>query len=134
VIGIHLYYLHNVGSTNPLGIGPSLDKVRFYPKYIGKDIAGCMVGLGLLYLSFLLYAPEIITSILNYLEADFLSTPKHIAPEWYFLPFYGILRSIPNKVHGVFNMLAAIGYLVLMPLYRFRGKSSNFCFLSQFIF
>jgi len=70
----------------------------------------------------------------NFVEADFVSTPKHITPEWYFLPFYAMLRSIPNKFIGVCIMFLSIVCLLFLPFIPFKSKSSSFNLLSQYIF
>jgi len=131
---LHLYVLHLKGSSNPLGIVNKLDEIKFYPKFIVKDFFGfCLVAsFFVTYLVF--YNPFFISDPDNYIEANPLSTPKHITPEWYFLPFYGMLRSIPNKIAGVCVMLCAILILFFLPVIPFRCKSSSFCILSQFLF
>jgi len=125
--------LHLKSSTNPLGLSANLDKVRFYPKYVIKDIIGVVLVIYLLFDSSCTRPFDTIDAE-NYNEADYLSTPKHIKPEWYFLPFYGILRSIANKGHGVGAMFFAIISFLLLILFCFKSKSSNFCLLSKFIF
>lgn len=134
LIILHLYFLHLKGSSNPLGIVNRLDEIRFYPKYIIKDFFGfCGISCFLLlYLVF--YHPFFISDPDNYIEANPLSTPKHITPEWYFLPFYGMLRSIPDKAKGVCVMFLAILILFFVSYVPYKGKSSSFCLLSQFLF
>jgi len=130
---LHIYLLHINGSSNPLGITNGIDMVRFYPKYIVKDFFGLIVvGCFLLYY-LVLKNPFYINDPDNYIEANPLVTPKHITPEWYFLPFYGMLRSIPDKLKGVIVMFLSILILFLMPFLQFRNKSSGFCIVSQFL-
>jgi len=78
--------------------------------------------------------PVVIADPDNFIDADFTSTPKHITPEWYFLPFYAMLRSIPNKLIGATIMFLSIIILLSLPLIPFKSKSSSLSLLSQFIF
>jgi len=105
---VHLTLLHLSGSTNPLGICGKVDSIRFYPKYITKDIFGFFLIVGSLSLITVFFFPNLLGHPDNYIRADALVTPKHIVPEWYFLPFYAILRAIPNKLGGVLAMFASI--------------------------
>jgi len=116
VVFLHLWALHRFGSNNPLGIdakGPQ-DKVPFHPYYTVKDAFGLGVFL-LIFCLFVFFAPNYLGHPDNYIPADPLQTPPHIVPEWYFLPFYAILRSIPDKLLGVIAMFGAIVVLVLLP-------------------
>lgn len=132
---VHLTLLHLSGSTNPLGVCAKVDSIRFYPKYISKDLFGFFVVVGLLSLITVFWYPNLLGHPDNYIRADALVTPKHIVPEWYFLPFYAILRAIPNKLGGVLAMFAAIIILFFLPfLGDFDCKSSKFVDLSQFFF
>lgn len=131
----HLVLLHLTGSTNPLGVCAKVDSIRFYPKYISKDIFGFIVVVGLLSLITVFWYPNLLGHPDNYIRADALVTPKHIVPEWYFLPFYAILRAIPNKLGGVLAMFSAIIILFFLPfLGNFDCKSSRFIELSQFFY
>jgi quinol-cytochrome oxidoreductase complex cytochrome b subunit len=131
---LHIYLLHLKGSSNPIGVTNSIDIVRFYPRYITKDFFGFII-IGCFCIYFLtLKNPFFINDPDNYIEANPLSTPKHITPEWYFLPFYGMLRSIPDKVKGVYVMFLSILILFFIPLIRFRNKSSSLCKIFQFLF
>jgi len=131
---LHLYLLHLKGSTNPLGIGNTLDSVRFYPKYITKDIFGFFTLMLVIVITFFLWNPLNIADSDNFMDADFVSTPKHITPEWYFLPFYAMLRSIPNKLIGVCIMFFSIICLLFLPFIPFKNKSSSLSTASQYIF
>ena len=116
VVFLHLWALHRFGSNNPLGIdakGPQ-DKVPFHPYYTVKDAFGLGVFL-IIFCIFLFFAPNYLGHADNYIPADPLQTPPHIVPEWYFLPFYAILRSIPDKLMGVIAMFGAIVVLALLP-------------------
>ena len=111
---VHLALLHNVGSNNPLGIDSAVDKVPFYPYFFFKDLYALSIyffvfGILVYYFPNLLGHPD------NYIPADPLHTPAHIVPEWYFLPFYAILRSIPNKLGGVVAMFGSLLILLLIP-------------------
>jgi ubiquinol-cytochrome c reductase cytochrome b subunit len=116
VVVLHLVALHQHGSNNPLGIdrkGPQ-DSIPFHPYYTIKDIFGLFVFL-MFYAFFVFYAPGYLGDPANYIPANPLVTPPEIVPEWYFLPFYAILRSIPNKLFGVICMFGAIAVLFVLP-------------------
>lgn len=111
---IHLLFLHQTGSNNPLGINSNSDKVPFHWYFTSKDVVGFLVLL--LFLSMLvLLAPNILNDPENFIPANPLVTPTHIKPEWYFLWAYAILRSIPNKLGGVVAIFAAILILLVLP-------------------
>jgi ubiquinol-cytochrome c reductase cytochrome b/c1 subunit len=90
------------------------DKIYFHPYYTWKDGFGILVFL-IVFLLFVMYAPNYLGHSDNYIMANPLVTPAHIVPEWYFLPFYAILRSIPDKLGGIVLLLAAIAILVVLP-------------------
>jgi ubiquinol-cytochrome c reductase cytochrome b subunit len=116
VVMLHLVALHQHGSNNPLGIdrkGPQ-DSIPFHPYYTVKDLFGLFVFL-LVYAAFVFFAPNLLGDPANYIPANSLSTPEHIVPEWYFLPFYAILRSVPNKLFGVVLMFGSILILFVLP-------------------
>jgi ubiquinol-cytochrome c reductase cytochrome b subunit len=110
----HLALLHRDGSNNPLGIDSSMDKIAFYPYYYVKDLFSVVVFV-VFFSLFLFYYPNLLGHPDNYIPADPMSTPAHIVPEWYFLPFYAILRSIPDKLGGVAAMGGAIVILLFLP-------------------
>jgi ubiquinol-cytochrome c reductase cytochrome b subunit len=112
---LHLTALHIDGSNNPLGVISAKDKVPFYPYYYIKDLFGVVVFLTFFFL-FVFYAPNSLGHPDNYIPANPMVTPPHIVPEWYFLPFYAILRSIPDKLGGVLAMFAAIVVLLFLPV------------------
>jgi len=123
---VHLSLLHTVGSNNPLGINKCVDLVIFYPYFYVKDLFAFALFLFLLF-SLVFFAPNLLGHSDNYIAANPLVTPPHIVPEWYFLPFYAILRSIPNKLGGVVAMIFAILILLLLPIINFsRIRSSKF--------
>nr|YP_003734832.1 apocytochrome b [Globisporangium ultimum]YP_003734849.1 apocytochrome b [Globisporangium ultimum]ACZ43867.1 apocytochrome b [Globisporangium ultimum]ACZ43884.1 apocytochrome b [Globisporangium ultimum] len=111
---IHLILLHEVGSTNPLGITLKTENVPFYPYFYTKDLFGLMVLLFVFFI-FVFYYPNTLGHPDNYIEANPMKTPLHIVPEWYFLPFYAILRSIPNKIGGVIGMFGSLIVMLTIP-------------------
>ena len=125
---VHLWALHVHKSNNPLGIdikGPQ-DTIPFHPYYTVKDLAGLGIFL-LVFAYFVFFNPDILGHPDNYTPANPLLTPPHIVPEWYFLPFYAILRAIPDKLLGVIAMFGAIGILFLLPwLDMSRVRSGTF--------
>lgn len=133
VSAIHILYLHKKGSANPLGVD-SVDFVTFYPKFIVKDLFGLVVFYGLSLIFLVFYYPNLLGHPDNYIMANALVTPKHITPEWYFEPFYAILRSIPSKLGGVVTMGLAIAILGFLPLIDFNVTSTKFSRISQFFF
>jgi len=123
---IHLSLLHSDGSNNPLGLNKNVDTVPFYPYFYVKDLLAFLV-LILFFSFFLFFAPNVLGHSDNYIPANPLVTPPHIVPEWYFLPFYAILRSIPDKLGGVAAMIGAILVLGLLPVFNFSEiRSSKF--------
>jgi ubiquinol-cytochrome c reductase cytochrome b subunit len=123
---VHIAALHQYGSNNPLGSLSTVDKVSFYPYFVIKDLVG-WVCFAIFFSFFIYFAPNALGHPDNYIPANPMSTPAHIVPEWYFLPVYAILRSIPNKLAGV----AAIGLvfvsLLLLPFINTSHiRSSSF--------
>lgn len=112
--GIHIIFLHQTGSNNPLGLNCDSDRISFHPYYSIKDALGYIIVLSILIL-FLLFTPNLFADPENYLQANPLVTPIHIKPEWYFLWLYAILRSIPNKLGGVLALFAALLILFVLP-------------------
>src|SRR5271167_3255642 len=116
VVMLHLVALHTHGSNNPLGIdrkGPQ-DSIPFHPYYTVKDMFGLGV-FALVYAVLVFFAPNLFGEPDNYIPANPMATPPHIVPEWYFLPFYAILRSIPDKLGGVICMFGAILIFFALP-------------------
>ena len=114
---LHIWALHVPGNNNPIGIDvkkPSNDTVPFHPYIVIKDIFALLIFL-IIFAFFVFYSPNILGHSDNYIEANPLVTPAHIVPEWYLLPFYAILRSVPDKLLGVVAMFAAIFVLVILP-------------------
>jgi quinol-cytochrome oxidoreductase complex cytochrome b subunit len=125
---LHLVALHRFGSSNPLGIdvrGPQ-DSIPFHPYYTAKDSFGLGVFL-ILFAGVVFFAPNLFGEPDNYIPANPLVTPPHIVPEWYFLPYYAILRAIPNKLLGVIAMFGSILVLFIVPwLDTARVRSAKF--------
>lgn len=125
---LHIIALHRFGSGNPTGVEvqSSNDTIPFYPYYVAKDC----ITFGLFFIvlfTFVFYAPNYLGHPDNYIEADSMVTPTHIVPEWYFLPFYAMLRSIPNKLIGVLTMFASILVWFFLPwLDRSKVKSGAY--------
>ena len=113
VVG-HLALLHKDGSNNPIGIDSTLDKIPFYPYFYFKDLFSVLAFV-LFFAVFVFFLPNTLGHSDNYIPANPMVTPAHILPEWYFLPFYAILRSIPDKLGGVLAMFGSIGVLFLIP-------------------
>nr|YP_010944662.1 cytochrome b [Prunella collaris]WMC20681.1 cytochrome b [Prunella collaris]WMC20694.1 cytochrome b [Prunella collaris]WMC20707.1 cytochrome b [Prunella collaris]WMC20720.1 cytochrome b [Prunella collaris]WMC20746.1 cytochrome b [Prunella collaris] len=131
---VHLTFLHETGSNNPLGIPSDCDKIPFHPYYTTKDILGFALMFSLLG-SLALFSPNLLGDPENFTPANPLVTPPHIKPEWYFLFAYAILRSIPNKLGGVLALAASILVLFLTPLlHTSKLRSMTFRPLSQILF
>jgi len=116
VVGLHIWALHVPGNNNPTGVNvkSSADTVPFHPYYTVKDGFAISVFL-IMYAVFVFYMPDALGDAANYIQANPLVTPAHIVPEWYLLPFYAILRAIPNKLAGVIVMFGAIATLFVLP-------------------
>jgi len=115
LIVVHILFLHETGSSNPLGTPLSLDKVPFHPYFSWRDVWGMLV-LGIFFITTVLLAPYGLRDPENFIPANPLVTPPHIQPEWYFLFAYAILRSIPNKLGGVVGLFLSIVVLLALPL------------------
>ncbi len=128
VVVLHIVALHRFGSNNPLGIDVrgKQDTISFHPYYTVKDAFG--LGVFLILLSAVVFfLPNSMGHPDNYIPANPMVTPAHIVPEWYFLPFYAILRAVPDKLFGVLAMFAAIGVLFILPwLDRSPVRSATF--------
>ena len=117
LVVLHIWALHVPGNNNPIGIDikkPSNDTVSFHPYIVIKDIFALLIFL-IVFAFFVFYSPNILGHADNYIEANPIVTPAHIVPEWYLLPFYAILRSVPDKLLGVIAMFAALFILVILP-------------------
>nr|YP_009988397.1 cytochrome b [Stenocatantops mistshenkoi]QNM39696.1 cytochrome b [Stenocatantops mistshenkoi] len=120
---IHLFFLHQTGSNNPLGLNGNIEKIPFHPYFTFKDLITIVLMTSLL-IMLCLINPYLLGDPDNFVPANPLVTPVHIQPEWYFLFAYAILRSIPNKLGGVIALFLSISILMIMPFYNktpFRG-------------
>jgi quinol-cytochrome oxidoreductase complex cytochrome b subunit len=136
VVILHIWALHIPGSTNPLGIDAKSpqDKLPFHPYYSAKDLFGLGVFI-MIFGVFVFYMPNILGHPDNYKMANPMVTPAHIVPEWYYLPFYAILRSIENKLFGVLAMFASILILFVLPwLDVSKVRSLRFRPVARFFF
>lgn len=131
---IHLLYLHQTGSSNPIRISINIDKIPFNPYFTYKDLLGFIILFFSLIILCLTY-PFFLGDPDNFILANPLNTPPHIQPEWYFLFAYAILRSIPNKLGGVIALLISILILIILP-FSFNKiiKGNQFYFLNKLLF
>lgn len=111
---IHLALLHKVGSNSPIGSDTGVDDVPFYPYYVSKDLFAFSVYL-FIFGGFVFYFPNVLNHPDNCVRADPMHTPAHVVPEWYFLPYYAILRSIPHKAGGIIAMFLSLLVLFIIP-------------------
>lgn len=134
LVVVHVVYLHETGSNNPLGIRSDTDKIPFHNYFILKDLLGGFLMFMVLFLVCFL-SPDVFLDPVNFMPADPLNTPLHIQPEWYFLFAYCILRRIPNKLGGVIALFASVLVLYVLPFYQknyLRGLA--FYPISRFFF
>jgi quinol-cytochrome oxidoreductase complex cytochrome b subunit len=132
LIILHLFFLHEARSGEPLGLSSiELDGIPFGFYYIIKDLYGFIYYFLILFI-LVFYMPNLLGHSDNYILANPMVTPAHIVPEWYFLPFYAILRSIADKLQGVILMMISIFILILVPLVLNDSKFTNFIPLSGF--
>lgn len=129
---IHIIFLHHSGSNNPLGLKRDNEPIKFHPYFSIKDFVGVFLvwtSLGFIVLFF----PSILIDPENFIPANPLVTPTHIQPEWYFLPIYAILRSIPNKLGGVIALVISIAILYFLPFIK-NNKRNSFRAINQCLF
>lgn len=131
---IHLIFLHETGSNNPMGINRNFDKIPFHPYFSIKDIVGFI--LALYFLTILrIQDPYLLGDPDNFIPANPISTPAHIKPEWYFLFAYAILRSIPNKLGGVVALVLSILILLILPITNnFKYRASLYYPINKILF
>nr|ACZ64825.1 cytochrome b [Poecilia picta] len=131
---VHLIFLHETGSNNPIGLNSDADKISFHPYFSYKDLLGFILLITAL-VALALFSPNLLGDPENFTPANPLVTPPHIKPEWYFLFAYAILRSIPNKLGGVLALLASILILMIVPLlHTSKQRSLTFRPLTQMLF
>nr|YP_010947049.1 cytochrome b [Margattea spinifera]WGO57858.1 cytochrome b [Margattea spinifera] len=133
LVMIHLLFLHQTGSNNPLGLNSNIDKIPFHPYFSIKDSVGFILLLFMLTL-LTLNNPYMLGDPDNFTPANPLVTPIHIQPEWYFLFAYAILRSIPNKLGGVIALFLSITILFIMPMYQSNFRGNQFYPINQILF
>nr|YP_010946438.1 cytochrome b [Balta dissecta]WGO57156.1 cytochrome b [Balta dissecta] len=133
MVMIHLMFLHQTGSNNPLGLNSNIDKIPFHPYFTSKDMVGFIILMMMLTM-LTLKSPYLLGDPDNFTPANPLVTPVHIQPEWYFLFAYAILRSIPNKLGGVIALLMSIAILFTMPMIKSNFRSMQFYPINQIMF
>nr|YP_010286771.1 cytochrome b [Halticus minutus]UKT60752.1 cytochrome b [Halticus minutus] len=134
MVMIHLLFLHQTGSNNPIGVNSNLDKIPFHPYFSIKDYMG-MLWVLFMYSMFMMIEPLLLGDPENFIPANPMVTPVHIQPEWYFLFAYAILRSIPNKLGGVIAMILSILILLIIPFTnKNKFKSMSFYPLNKLMF
>lgn len=144
LVVLHIIILHNYGSTNPLSLlSNKIDKISFYPYFYVKDLFSVAIFF-MIYFIFIFFYPDALGHSDNYIPANPLNTPPHIVPEWYFLPYYAVLRSISSKTLGIIMMFISIFTLFFYPLlnngffnnpiFSFVGKLLFWIFLGNFFF
>ena len=132
---MHMIALHDTaGSSNPLGISGNYDRLPFAPYFLFKDLITIFIFIFVLSI-FVFFMPNVLGDSENYIMANPMQTPPAIVPEWYLLPFYAILRSIPNKLLGVIAMFSAILIILMLPMTDLgRSKGLQFKPLSKIAF
>nr|ART65595.1 cytochrome b [Lamprigera yunnana] len=130
---IHLMFLHQSGSNNPLGTNSNLSKIPFYPYFVIKDMMNLIITL-FFFSIIILFKPYILGNPDNFIPANSMITPIHIEPEWYFLYSYAILRSIPNKLGGVIALFMSITILFTFPLINKKMKTNSFYPINKMLF
>ncbi len=136
LVFLHVWAVHHVGQNNPIGVEPKSeeDTLSFHPYYTMKDAFAIAVFL-LIFALFVFYLPDALGHSDNYIKANPMVTPEHIVPEWYFLPFYAILRAVPSKLLGIILMFGAIVVLFILPwLDTARVKSMRFRPVTKWFF
>nr|YP_010373809.1 cytochrome b [Harmostica fulvicornis]UPI55336.1 cytochrome b [Harmostica fulvicornis] len=115
MVMMHLLFLHQTGSCNPMGMNSNYDKIPFHPYFSIKDIMS-MIIIMMIFMMIIMFEPRTLGDPENFIPANPLVTPVHIQPEWYFLFAYAILRSVPNKLGGVVAMIMSIMIIIIMPV------------------
>lgn len=134
IVVIHLFFLHETGSGNPMGLFRGCDRVIFHPYFSVKDFFGFSFFF-LFYLLICILYPYIFMDVENFISSDPIVTPVHIQPEWYFLFAYAILRSVPRKIGGVVALVLSVFILYFIPLFFVSRFRSSFLYgIIKFIF
>jgi ubiquinol-cytochrome c reductase cytochrome b/c1 subunit len=118
IVLLHITFLHEQGSSNSLELRSKYDRIPFTPYFVTKDFLGLILFYAFFIQFHLFISPNALNEKVNFIPANPLVTPKHIVPEWYFLPFYAILRSVPDKIFGVFLLVFALVCLFVVPFLR----------------
>lgn len=126
IVGLHIIFLHNSGSSNPVGVKGAYGS--FFPYWVVKDVFG-ILAVVILFSFIVCQTPFVFMDRENFLEANFMVTPVHIQPEWYFLPAYAVLRSIPKKLGGVIGLLMVYVVFYIKPFFP-MWPSNKFLFWS----
>lgn len=131
---IHIFFLHEKGSNNPLGLNRNFDKIVFYPYFMYKDIFGLVLIL-ILYIFICLLFPYVFIDVENFIPSNPIVTPIHIQPEWYFLFAYTILRSVPRKIGGVIALIISVIIFYFLPFFiKHRFRRTLFYDLTKLVF
>nr|AGO28113.1 cytochrome b [Ectrychotes andreae] len=134
MVFIHLLFLHQTGSNNPMGLKNNSDKIPFHPYFSIKDTMSVVITM-LMFIMLNLWEPRLLGDPENFIPANPLVTPVHIQPEWYFLFAYAILRSIPNKLGGVIAMMMSIIIIMMPPLTNnSKFQSTSFYPINKLMF
>nr|YP_009502265.1 cytochrome b [Blastopsylla occidentalis]AWU48868.1 cytochrome b [Blastopsylla occidentalis] len=134
LILFHLIFLHETGSSNPMGLPMNNDKIPFYPYFLIKDFMGYIL-FAMVFSIIIMILPYMLNDPDNFIPANPMNTPLHIQPEWYFLFAYSILRAIPNKLGGVIALVSSILILVILPMFPSTYiKGMQFYPITQHIF
>ena len=135
LVMIHLLLLHTPGSSNPLNFDKKNEKITFFPYFYFKDIFALIILL-IFFIYIVCYMPNLFNHADNYIKANPMSTPKHIVPEWYFLPFYAILRAISNKSVGIILFAISLGIFFILPLLNisYTNININLKFMNGYIY
>ena len=134
IVILHLLFLHEVGSGNPIGLRRNSDKVVFHPYFRIKDVYGLMIVF-IFYIFICFELPYIFMDVENFILSNPIVTPTHIQPEWYFLFAYTILRSIPRKIGGVIALVISVIILYLLPfVYKHNFRRTGFYPFIKFMF
>lgn len=131
---LHLFFLHERGSGNKIGINSDCDRVIFHPYFLIKDLYGYFLFL-IIYAYICIMIPYVFIDVENFISSDPLITPVHIQPEWYFLFAYTILRSIPSRIGGVVALIISMGILYLLPFFlKHKFRRNIFYFFVKMVF
>lgn len=133
LIIIHIALLHEVKSSDPLGISNLyIDRIPMSPYFLVKDLLGAVIFF-LIFSILIFFYPNLLGHPDNYILANPMVTPAHIVPEWYFLPFYAILRSIPDKLQGVILMMLSIFIFIIFPYFLNSSLQTTMVSKSEFL-